>query len=119
MRPSLFGGLGKIKEFGRSNMSKLQRRMSAKGLNPPVPAGVNRQAGISMLASANKKVQARQVAQEQEQQYQQQMQMQQQHYQFQQERMNPSKRQGGPRRVSTITREMDLGRVSKGALGLW
>ncbi|GMH98062.1 hypothetical protein TrVE_jg12664 [Triparma verrucosa] len=97
-------------------MSKLQRRMSAKGLNPPVPAGVNRQAGISMLASANKKVQARQVAQEQEQQYQQQMQMQQQHYQFQQERMNPSKRQGGPRRVSTITREMDLGRASQASL---
>lgn len=55
--------------------------MSQKGLNPPVPAGVNRQAGISMLASANKKASARQVQQEQEQQYQQQMQMQQQHYQ--------------------------------------
>ncbi|GMH54526.1 hypothetical protein TL16_g01691 [Triparma laevis f. inornata] len=97
-------------------MSKLQRRMSQKGLNPPVPAGVNRQAGISMLASANKKASARQVQQEQEQQYQQQMQMQQQHYQFHQERMNPSKRQGGPRRVSTITREMDSGKASQASL---
>mmetsp|Transcript_8306 Transcript_8306/g.16664 ORF Transcript_8306/g.16664 Transcript_8306/m.16664 type:complete len:979 (-) Transcript_8306:23-2959(-) len=81
-------------------MSKLHRRMSQKGIVPQV----NRQPGISMLASANKQQANARVRQQQETQHLAQAQFQQQHYQYQQDR-----RRSGPRRVSTLQRDLDMG----------